>query len=266
MPTINSYVDREGYYIRARPSETGNITYKIKEEGNPIIWKHGLRDGDEIAWSIIQSLKALGIVYTEGSGTLGPDDFKPDSAQLKETELSEADAQELYSIITEQFKLSQDDRAEIRSLLGLPPKMDLEMIGDRIKSHLKKHIDSRGLSVRGDRNVRTTEDVEIATWTEQSGSDEYEAHRLHVLIVSKLDGVSCFTDHCIHLCEEHGLERWHVRVLETPTWEIKQAAIEQRSVIFPRLLDELRAAEFDLGDPSQVLLPLVEPVKIGSAE
>ncbi|NUB91167.1 hypothetical protein HT576_09055 [Haloterrigena sp. SYSU A121-1] len=100
MPTINSYVDEEGYYIRARPSGAGNITYKIKDEGNPVVWKHGLRDGDEISWSTIQSFKALGIIYTEESGTLGPDDFKPDPEQLEKTELPESDAEELFGILT----------------------------------------------------------------------------------------------------------------------------------------------------------------------
>jgi len=30
VPTINRYTDEEEYYIRARPSSAGNITYKIQ--------------------------------------------------------------------------------------------------------------------------------------------------------------------------------------------------------------------------------------------
>lgn len=266
MPTINSYANDEGFYIRARPSNAGNITYKIKEEGNLVVWKHGLRDGDEISWSTIQSFKALGIIYTEQSGTLGPDDFRPDPEQLEKTELTESDAQDLFSIIISQFELTKEERTEIRSILGLSPEMDVEAIGDRIKTDLEEYADSVGLSVRPDRTVVDTEEIDISTWVEMENSTDYDSYRLHFLFVSEVNDEPRFTDHCIHLCEEHGLEHWHIRVLETPTWDIKRIAIEQKSVIFPRLLDELRAAEFELGDPADVLSPLIEYNEIGPSQ
>jgi hypothetical protein len=266
VPTINKYTDEEGYYIRARPSGAGNITYKIKDEGNPVVWKHGLRDDDEISWSTIQSFKALGIVYTEQSGTLEPDDFEPDPKQLEKTTLAESDARELFSIITAQFDLSQEERAEIRSILGLPPEMNLKTIGDRISSHLESSVGGNNLSTRGDQTAKSDGNVDIASWVEESDSTNHELRRLHILFITKNGGESQFTDHCIHICNKHGLERWHIRTLEPPTWEIKRVAIEQKSVIFPRLLEELQAAEFDLGDPSEVLSPVVEVNKNDSVE
>lgn len=258
MPTINRYVDGEGYYIRARPSGAGNITYKIKEKGDPVVWKHGLRDGDEISWSTIQSFKALGIIYTEESGTLGLDDFKPDPEQLEKTELAESEAQELFSIITTQFDLSPEERAEIRSILGLPPEQDFELVADRLKSRLKSYVDTEGLLVRPDRTVEDAAEVSISPSVTENSSGDYDTWKLHIVIISEDGNESYFTDHCIHLCEKHGLERWHIEVMDTPSWDIKRVAIEQRSVIFPRLLDELRAVEFDLGDPSEVLAPEVD--------
>jgi len=258
MPTINKYANEEGYYIRARPSSAGNITYKIKDEGNPVVWKHGLRDNDEISWSTIQSFKALGIVYTEQSGTLEPDDFEPDPEQLEKTTLAESDARELFSIITTQFDLSQEERAEIRSILDLPPEMDLKTIGNRIRSHLKSCVDENDLSIRGDQTVKSKGNVDMSSWVEENNSTDHDSWRLHILFITGDGDKSQFTDHCIHLCDKHGLEHWHIRTLEPPTWDIKRVAIEQQSVIFPRLLDELRAVEFDLGDPSEMLPPVIE--------
>lgn len=257
MPTINSYADKQGYYIRARPSGVGNITYKIKDAGNPVIWKHGLRDGDDVAWSTIQSFKALGIIYTEESGTLGPDDFEPDPEQLEKTELTEADARELFSIISTQFNLSRTERKEIRTILGLPLEIDFEIIGERIKSHIKSYMSEEGFPVRPDRTVYQTDEIDISTWVDEDDSAEYDTWQLHILVVSEANNKSLFTDHCIHLCDEHGLERWHLQVLDTPTWEIKRTGITQKSIIFPILLDELQSAGFNLGDPTEVMSPQV---------
>ncbi|NUB91166.1 hypothetical protein HT576_09050 [Haloterrigena sp. SYSU A121-1] len=117
---------------------------------------------------------------------------------------------------------------------------------------------SEGLTVQPDRTVADTEGVEISSWVNKNGSTDYDTWELHVMIGSGMSDESYFTDHCIHLCEKHGLERWHIRVEESPSWDLKRVAIEQQSVIFPRLLDELRVVEFDLGDPSEVLAPQVE--------
>ncbi|WP_247729547.1 hypothetical protein [Halovivax limisalsi] len=265
MPTINKYVDEDGYYILARPPGVGNITYKIEHEGNPVVWKHGLRDGDEVSWSTIQSFKALGIIYTDQSGTLGPDDFRPDPDQLEKTELPESEAEELFSIITTQFNLSPAESAEIRTILGLPPEQDFELVGDQIRAYLEDYVDSEGLAVGPDRTVTDVAEVDITTWVNETGSEDFDTWELHLLIIPENGDEAYFTDHCIHLCEKHGLEQWHIRVPEQPSWDIKRVAIVQRSVIFPRLLDELRAVQFDLGDPSEMLAPLVERFENGSA-
>jgi hypothetical protein len=258
VPTINSYANKQGYYIRARPSSTGNITYKIKNKGNPIVRKYGLKDGDEISWSTIQSFKALGVIYTEKSGTLGPDDFEPDPEQLEKTELFESDAKELFSVITTQFELSAEERTEIRSILGLRPEMNLEAVGDQIGPYLESHADSEGLSVWPNQTVETSEKLIITTWIDDVDSTEHDTWHLRIIIMGVDNDEFYTTHHCIHLCEEHGIEYWHTWVPVTPTWDIKQVALEQKSVIFPQLLSELRAINFDLGDPSEVVSPPLE--------
>ena len=83
-----------------------------------------------------------------------------------------------------------------------------------------------------------------------------------MLIITEYNDESQFTNHCIHLCDDHGLERWHIQVLDTPTWDIKRVGIEQKKHYFPCLLDELRAAEFELGDPTEVLSPQVGVIQV----
>lgn len=258
MPTVNTYVNERGYYIRARPSGIGNITYKIEKEGHPVLREYGLSDGDEIAWSTIQSLKTLGVIYTEQSGTLGPDDFRPDPEQLEKTKLTESEAEELFSIIVSRFKISAKKRGEIRSTLGLAAEIDLETIGDRLRSYLESYTDTESFTVRNAPPAETAEELDIATWVEDVNSTDHGTWRFHILIINEVNDQSYFTDHCVHLCEEHGIEYWHVRTLESPTWNIKRVAIEQKGVIFPRLLDELQAAGFDPGDPTEVLSPHVD--------
>lgn len=265
MPTINKYENDEGYYIRAWTSDAGNITYKIRNEGRPVVWKHGLRDGDEIAWSTIQSFKALGIIYTDESGTLGPGDFEPDPEQFAETELTDSDARELFDIITSEFELSAAERAEIREILGLPAELDLTSTADRLESYLETHVEREGLSIRPDRVATNSDAVTISAWANSSNGREVDRQELHILVMSESEtgDETWFTDHCIHLCDEHGLEHWHVRILQEPTWDIKRVAIQQQAVLFPRLLDELRATEFDLGDPSEMLDPVIEVAESG---
>lgn len=137
------------------------------------------------------------------------------------------------SSISSQFELSREEREEIRSILGLPPEIDLEAVGDRLKSHLEAHVDKEGLPVRADRTINDAEEIEISTWVDEGNYTEYDTWQLRVLIVSERNDTSQYTDHCIHLCDEHGLERWHIRVLETPTWDIKRVGIRQKKRNLP---------------------------------
>lgn len=122
MPTLNKYSDKSGYYIRARPSGTNApITYQIESEGYSVIESYGLSDGEQISWSVIQSLRSLGLVYTDQSGVLGADEFEPDASQLDETKLDDAAARRLAEVIAENLDIDPEELGEILSILDIEP-------------------------------------------------------------------------------------------------------------------------------------------------
>jgi hypothetical protein len=124
MPTIQEYTNDPGYFIRARPSSVESpITYQIEPEGYAIIDSYGLSHEDQISWSVIQSLKSLGLLYTNKSGVIGSDDFEPDPDQLKETELDEKAALRLAKVISENIDISSEKLREILSILNIDPSL-----------------------------------------------------------------------------------------------------------------------------------------------
>jgi hypothetical protein len=122
VPTLNEYTNEPGYYIRARPSSVGSpITYQIEPEAYSIIDAYGVVDGEQISWSVIQSLRSLGLVYTDQSGVLGSDEFEPDAEQLEETALDEAAARRLAEVIRTNLDIDAETFRTILDILNLDP-------------------------------------------------------------------------------------------------------------------------------------------------
>lgn len=120
MPTINMYQGGGGYYIRARPSDaTGTITYKIRSFGTPVVREMGFKDGEEITWHTIDALKSLGIVYTDGSGTVAPDEFDPDSNFLQKHSISEQKAQKMLTVVQEHLEINNQELQDAADALGI---------------------------------------------------------------------------------------------------------------------------------------------------
>ena len=69
MPTIHGYKNEPGVYIRAMPSDAGNITYQVSRGAEEQVKKLGYRDGDEIPWTVINVFRRMDEIYTHGSGT-----------------------------------------------------------------------------------------------------------------------------------------------------------------------------------------------------
>lgn len=69
MPTLNRYTDGDGYYIKARPSNAGNITYQIAPFAEQILRELGYDDGDNLPWEVIKPLRLADLIYTKGQGT-----------------------------------------------------------------------------------------------------------------------------------------------------------------------------------------------------
>lgn len=119
MPTLNEYKNEYGYYISAWTTKTGNITYKIREEGYEIVEDLEITDGQECSWDIITSLKSLSLIYTDQSGTIATDEFEPDPKKVSETELSETEARRLYDIIQKHQDLTDVEINRLSEILDI---------------------------------------------------------------------------------------------------------------------------------------------------
>jgi hypothetical protein len=120
VPSLNKYANEPGYYIRALPSSVdAPITYQIESEGYSIIESYGLKDGEQISWSIIQSLKSLGLLYTDQSGVVGADEFEPDTSQLEETALDDDAARRLAEVIAENIDIDGEELLVILDILDI---------------------------------------------------------------------------------------------------------------------------------------------------
>ena len=120
MPTLNKYASKSGYYIRARPSSVDSpITYQIESEGYSIIESYGLTDGEQVSWSIIKSLKSLGLLYTDESGVIGADEFEPDPSQLEETALDDDAARQLVKVIAANIDIDPESLKVILEILDI---------------------------------------------------------------------------------------------------------------------------------------------------
>lgn len=151
MPTLNPYANDPGYYIRAWTSSLGNINYKLKPDGWKIIddWS-GLPNDGTISWQQINALKSVGVVYTDDTGVIYPDDekFQPDPEQVDSMDLSDADAMSFLNAILNNCELSPEQIADLYQMLGVEPPTDdvesryseaVESIEASLKSAISDH-------------------------------------------------------------------------------------------------------------------------------
>ncbi|MDL0118278.1 hypothetical protein PNQ29_08440 [Halobacterium salinarum] len=109
----------DGLYIKARPSDVGNITYQTKSEVDAILKDLGYEDGDDIPWGLINPFRAAGMIYTRGEGVKVDLGDAPDLDPNKLENLSESEAEELLSYLE-----SRDD----------VPQRVLEKLREKIES------------------------------------------------------------------------------------------------------------------------------------
>jgi hypothetical protein len=159
VPTLNEYADDDGYYIRARPSDAGNVTYQLKPQGARILEKVGYENEDEIDWQVLNALRIPNLLYTGESGTT--DNELPVGLDKNVASLSEQKAKRLLS---ELGSISQVDRAqtdELENILGISTDSILEI--DDLVEHIAVEIEkqcvlsaSESTEIGGDSSARAT--------------------------------------------------------------------------------------------------------------
>jgi hypothetical protein len=123
VPTLRSYVDTSGHYIRAWAPDVGNITYQVSTDANPILSDVGFESGDEIPWTVVSALRAAGLVYIGDGETDTPDgnSFDPDN-QLEE--LCSETAGQLLSQLESLPTVGPDEVEEIERILNIDSDVD----------------------------------------------------------------------------------------------------------------------------------------------
>jgi hypothetical protein len=117
VPTFKSYVNKDGYYINARPSNVGNITYQIDPEAAAFVRKLGYDSDDELPWGIVKPLRVAGLIYTNEQGVAADDEGVPGLDPDKLPTLSDTEREKLAAYLDERGDVSAAVRDRFRSLL-----------------------------------------------------------------------------------------------------------------------------------------------------
>lgn len=254
MPTFNQLKDKSGYYIYAWTPETGNITYKLKSEADPIIKGYGLRHEDEISWDVIKSLKFLRLIYTDGSGTLEVGDFEPDPNQLQETSLTRNQAKALLKTIQEHYDLSDNQLETLCSILGI------EVPGlnpDRIKKHLRSRIASLddNFPVADTLRRDSVDDVTTSATTWELEGGELGLRFLFASFsgADATDPVE-YLSHGIFVSEHQGIAKW-ITGLTNRSGNAKAEIAQQMEHLVPIVVWALKDVGIDPGQPEKLSEP-----------
>lgn len=116
MPVLHQYQDGSGYYVRAKPSGLNTpITYQVHNSARSFFSDLGYGDGDNVPWEVIQPLRAIGHIYTNGEGVEEGD--LTDSISGKIAELSDNGREKLIDYLDQYTNLSIDKKRELERLL-----------------------------------------------------------------------------------------------------------------------------------------------------
>jgi hypothetical protein len=140
MPVFKSYVNDKGNYIRARPSDTGNITYQTSPEADEFLQKLEYADDDDLPWGIINPLRAAGLIYTEGQGTEPDMDDAPELDPSKLATISSDEAEKLLSYLQSRGDVPNEVYDQLREIIRDSKKDDVEILADALESQTRSSI------------------------------------------------------------------------------------------------------------------------------
>jgi len=250
MPTINAYKHDPGYYIRAWTSDLGNINYKLRSRGNTIIERFGLEDSDEISWDTIHALKSIGEIYTEGSGTLGRDDFAPLDGDTKT--LSEEEAKRLLDSILDEKNPSEQRIEELCDILDIDrPESNIERLEQELASRLAGITSRESFQTEVTLNGPADQaSISVNIEPSEESTDPPLDSTINLLLLgdTSLDDPG-IARHDIYLCEEHGLEGWSFAY--SGSWETHAEMARQKAELMPIVIQWFDDLNIDYGIPKE---------------
>jgi len=134
MPVYHSYVDDDGYYITARPSDVGNITYQTTTEADTLLTELGYRDEDDLPWGLINPFRAAGLIFTNGQGVKADLDDAPDLDPSKLDKLSASKAEELLAYFESREDIPDEVYNQLQEIIERDEKREADILGDAISA------------------------------------------------------------------------------------------------------------------------------------
>lgn len=272
MPTLNEYANKDGYYILARPSDTGNITYQLKPRGEQIVEKVGYQDGEEIGWQVISALKVPNLVYTGDEGTT--DDNLSVNLDNEEIDaLSKEDAKKLLDELSSVPRVGDSQTDEIRDILNVPPESEesgkkqsggsslQELFGtsvdiDEVSTNLQKDI--RETKSKSDQKTNNITIETIHVIGEDVGSSEEERDN-KILYKFKFLGIynQVFFSTCVNIRENIGISVIKTEIDTSLT--VEKVSENQKFIakILPIITSELESAGINWGSADSLPAPAI---------
>lgn len=286
MPTLNPYTNDPGYYIRAWTSDIGNITYKLKPQGWNIIDDWGeLDNGGEITWQQINALKSVGVIFTEDTGVIYPDDekFQPDPEQLDSMELSDEKAVTFLDAILSHCDLSAEQIVNLCQMLGIdPPTESTESrfsdATNTVENELTEAVSAGAFPITESLPLSTAERLfetgpgydkehhhkaEVMTFAidaaeaEQSDVDyagEGGEDSLGIVFIKSSSDDAEGRDFVLHqiFVDSESITTWSVRTSQELTWEVRAELFSQIGTLLQLIVDAFDEANTDVSnDPTK---------------
>lgn len=217
MPTFKSYVSDPGYYINARPSDVGNITYQVDSEAADFILKLGYEDEDELPWGVVKPLRVAGLIYTNQQGVTEADEDIPGLDPSKLPSMSKREREELLEYLDGRGDIDHDVVEGLRSQIG-EDKDDAEMLADAIEECLEKSVE-----------------VEISGSKGGNGGSGNTTINVEVEPISSLFSDKKSISHRIQAAGSSGVDEWEVTHGFSDGWEGAAKATETKIPIMEAL-------------------------------
>lgn len=243
MPTVHEYKDGSGYYIYARPSDAGNITYQVTEGAEEFLRNLGCEDEDDLPWGIVKPLRMAEQIYTQSTGVDPLIEDSEDIPALHPEKLRKARADERAAVI--EFLESRSDISpstlkKIKAYLGVRSNNFFKQCESIMKSSLEE------------------ENFELLQISVEAGNIGWimsvttKINRTEDKVETRLSGLAGTSGvkHTIRIVEG-GIDEWVVEHPTELTWDKRGDIALSRAAILNALIEVASSTDFRLGDPTE---------------
>lgn len=176
MPVYHSYVNDDGYYITARPSDVGNITYQTTTEADELLTELGYEDEDNLPWGLINPFRAAGLIFTNGQGVKADLDDAPDLDPSKLESLSPSKAEELLAYFDSRKDIPEEVYNQLQEIIEDEQKPDYDILGDAIDAEFPDQVTHTKMIWKTESTEFRTVDTRQSTLTQHQ--DEFDQDKL----------------------------------------------------------------------------------------